>query len=467
MKKALATIFTAFILAAMLGGCTMSGPDTTENTGAGTAEAAAFDTNREITITLAQLDGGEARTALLRLIADKFEYDYPNVTIQIENFSKDVDAGKAQLRKGGIDILEVEDTTFAQYAKAGLLADLNQAYIHWQENNTLLSISKAYSSYDNEKTYFLVHSLYQQALFYRTDWMQAAGYETPPRFYDPLYTVAQEFTNSAAGTYGLVLGGKEAAAELGDTMLWSTVGKGNIANSNAGYFVQDGSAQTVFALPQAEDALERYKQLYADTMPEDMLTWTQAEAAEFFAQGKAAMLVADSRAIPIISEKLADSQWSIYRFPQGPAEIGIQSNRFAGWAVAENAPEKAAATAFLLYLSNTDNSTKWARLLDAYPIHADATIADDYFNDTQFKGFIDLMQKVSIGSYYFVERPLLYDAIMGYDAMANAQYAAFLSGKVSGLSLLREMNDYWTAAYRQEGQLWPSRPVPTPVPAAG
>lgn len=466
MKKALAILLLTVLLVSVSGSCGSGNEQNAASVQQETPAAPVFDQEREITVTLAQTETDPERTALLRLIADKFEYDNPNITIVIQTLSKDPAEGKKQIQTGGIDLFEVDQNTLSQYAKAGLLTDLGGYMSNWDENSTLSSVSKNICKAYDAAPYFIVHSIYTKALYFRKDWLKEQGHEAAPRYYDTWYEVAALFTDPDAGRYGLVMGGRDAAAALGDTMIWSTAGKQNIANIFAGYFVQDSSEQTVFSLPQAQLALEQYQSLYQDAMPAEVLNWTQEQAAESFSKGEAAMLVADSRVIPLLNETLEDDQWSIARLPQGPEKIGIQSTEFSGWALAENSAEQDAAAAFLLYLSNTDNSTKWARELNAFPTHTDATIAEDYFNSTQFSGFVDLFEKVSVGSYYFAERPLLYDAAIGYAAKANAWYADFLSGKESAASLLQELDSYWTAAYRQEGQLWKSKVVATPAPGA-
>lgn len=457
MKKALAIVLSAFILAGSGAGCGTA-PRDTQTSAVQEVHTQSFDRDREITVTIAQADTAYGQDKLLRLIGDKFEYDYPNVTIEIVTLPKETAQGIARIKNGGIDLFEVDSSNLQQYGDADLFTDLAGYLANWDENSTLSGVSKAMSkAYDGEH-YMLAHSYYTNALFFRKDWLLEKGQEAAPRYYDTWQEVAAMFTDASAGTYGLVMGGKDTAAALGDTMIWSTLGRQNIAAVFAGYYVQDESGKTVFSLPGAETALQVYEKLFSETMPLEALNWTQEEAAAHFAKGEAAMLVADSRAIPIISEELSDSQWAVARLPQGPEKIGIQSTEFAGWALAANSPEQDAAAAFLLYLSNTDNSTQWARETYAYPVHTDAIITDDYFSDTQFKGFVDLMEKVSTGAYFFAEIPLMYNASIDYRETANTWYTEFLSGTISASGLLSKLDNHWISAYQAEGQLWESKP---------
>ena len=88
------------------------------------------------------------------------------------------------------------------------------------------------------------------------------------------------------GAAGLVFGGKEHLVDLFDSILWSAVNLGRMADTAAGYFSAVEGNDTLFTWEQAPQALEQLSTLVKGAVPEEALSWTEDQAIEAFVNGE-------------------------------------------------------------------------------------------------------------------------------------------------------------------------------------
>ena len=422
---------------------------------------AVYNPEKPTTLVLAEYGNNNKRSEALRLIADKYEYDNPNVTIEMIDFPKSLDEGQRILQAGDkIDIFEVNDSTASSFINSGHAAEITDYTDEWMDGYTI-SIGAKWSMhyYDRDRTYFIPNTIFGKALYYRADLLEKE--ELPiPRFFHTVDSFGKQVMENEGVEYGLVMPlAEENRYKIADYFIWSNVGMGNIADIGNAYFVKDDSSKTVFSLPAAKDALETLKKLYSTLGPSSALEMSDEDTAQIFADGKTFMAISDSKGIDVCESKLDDDDWIVYPLPLGAADLGVIPNEFQGWAINSGAENEPAAGGFLLYLSNSDNTTYLARLTGSIPIHSDAIELDKFFSDSHFSGFQLLANRAAIGLYHYVDAPKKYDAFLEYEAEINERYGAFFRGEVEAEELLSELDAYWTKAYEDEGQLWKTKPV--------
>lgn len=465
MKRIIAVLLAACLL--ILSGC--SGRD--EEIKPAPENPAVYDPSSPVTITLAEYAANPERSQALRLIADKYQYDHPNVKIEIVDMPEDAEEAQGLLKQDGIDIFEVDDQTGTWFIKNGQAADIAKYIDLWDENYTL-TISARWITYyySLQEAYFIPSTISQKAMYYRKDLLEEYGDRTEnelkeiiiPRFFETIYNISQRVMEAGAVDYGLLLPlGEKDRSVIADYIMWSHVGLENIANRSAAYFQEDESDKTIFSLPQTESALEYMKSVYDNLGPKEAIDWDDEDLAKQFSQGKAFAIIADSKAIPIIeSGPLEDDQWVVYSLPLGgerQSGIGVLENEYTGWAINSDSEKQEVAAAFLLYLSNSDNSTYLAKMLGDVPIHSDAIELDNYYSDSHFSGFQMQASRAANGQYHFDQPPRSYDAY-GYDYFekTDEMYKRFLTGELEAKTLMGELDAYWISAFDAEGQLWKS-----------
>ena len=131
-------------------------------------QAAGGASGEAVTITLVESLTSPERTAVLREIADKYQADHPNVTIEIispplENADSKIT--QMLMNGSGADIVEVRDSTITQYATNGWIADLQQYIDAWDEKDTLTDSADEVIHYFQNTAYMMPYGFYQRGLF--------------------------------------------------------------------------------------------------------------------------------------------------------------------------------------------------------------------------------------------------------------------------------------------------------------
>ena len=506
MKKRLLLLLTGAILLQSLAGCTGNPLEESSEPYTEPTPQAEYDPARPTHLTVAAYEEDPQRNEVLRQIADKFEYDHPNVTIEIEAFPMDLDEGMQRLSaQEEIDIFEVNDHTATAFDNEGFSADLNSYIMGWEEGYSLTIAAKWAMYFGSvDRAFFIPSEIYTKALYYRAD-LLAEEELSIPRFFSTVLSSGEQLQESGKVDYGFVMPLNETDRyQIADYFIWSTIGLGRIANVGAAYYVRDDSPETIFSLKGAEEALYTMKTMYDRLGPASALSMDDGEVMKAFMEEEAFMVLSDSRSLKDYEKRGADGNWVdgtvadpppdtgetgespsqarseaeegealpeeggmkpqdwvVYPMPLGDGDpnIGILSNEYRGWSIAENAPDQETAAAFLLYLSNSDNNTYLANLRGAIPIHSDAIELDSYFSDSHFSGYQLLADRAAIGLYHYVQPPKAYRCFTDYEGMANERYEDFLKGEVDAKTLLAELDAFWREAYETEGQRWASVPV--------
>jgi multiple sugar transport system substrate-binding protein len=394
------------------------------------------------------------RTAILREIADNYEAEHPNVTIEIispplENADSKIT--QMLMNGSGVDIVEVRDSTITQYATNGWLADLEEYLDNWDERDTLTASAEEVIYYYDDTAYMIPYGFYQRGLYYRTDLFEENGLEQPETWQD-LYDAAVALTDASSSQFGYSFRGGTSGYQYADTIYWSWIGMDKIADPNAAYFLKDGDGATIFTLPEVKEALNFYKDLFTNGSPTDSIAWGFSEMVQGFVGGTTAMLIQDPEVIATCEADMDDDSWALVPFPVGPSGQAVFPNGFAGWGMTSFTEHPDETADFLLYLSNAENNTYFAKNYSTIPIHSTASELDSYFSEGRFAMYMEMAENPDV--YCHAAYPQMYEAFATYKTEVDTMYQKYLTDEITDDELLTWLDDFWTQAYADEGQKW-------------
>lgn len=423
------------------------GAVTTEKAG----ETAAGET---ITITLVESLTSPERTAILREIADKYQADHPNITVDIVSpplENADAKITQMLMNGSGADIIEVRDSTITQYATNEWIANLGSYLDAWEEKGTLTESAKNVINYYQNTPYMIPYGFYQRGLFYRTDWFTEKGLKAPETWQD-IYDSGLALTDAASSRFGYSFRGGTNGYQYADTIYWSWLGTEKLAHPNAGYFLKDGNGATIFTLPETKEALNFYKDMFKNTCPTDSIAWGFSEMVQGFIGGTTSMLIQDPEVIATCSADLQDDQWALVPFPKGPSGQAVSPTGFAGWGMTSFTEHPDEVADFLLFLSNAENNTYFAKNYSTIPIHSNAAEMDPYFSEGRFAMYMEMAKEPEV--YRHAAYPQMYEAFATYKTEVDTMYQKYLTDEITDDELLGWLDTFWTEAYKAEGQKW-------------
>ncbi len=455
MKRFLALFLVLIMGSAFVTGCSSKTSDTTTTTeGATTVESTDAVAKKDITITMVESLTSPERTALLRGIADTYQGENPGVTIEIispplEN--ADTKITQMLMSGSGVDIVEVRDSTLTQYATNDWIADLGKYIEAWDEKDTLTNAAIQTITQFEDTAYLVPYGFYQRGLFYRKDWFEEAGLDVPETWQD-IYDDGVALTDVTNSKFGYSFRGGANGFQYADTIYWSYLGVDALADPNAGYYQKDGKGATIFTLPEVKEALHFYKGLFTDASPTDSIAWGFSEMVQGFVGGTTSMLIQDPEVIATCSADMSAEQWNLIPFPKGPSGEAVFPNGFAGWGMTSFTENPDQVADFLLYLSNAENNTNFAKNYSTIPIHTTASELDPYFSEGYFAMYMDMAAEPEV--YRYATQPQMYEAFSSYKSEVDVMYQKYLTDEITDDELLSWLDDFWTKAYADEGQKW-------------
>ncbi|MEV6604594.1 extracellular solute-binding protein [Kutzneria sp. NPDC051319] len=190
-------------------------------------------------------------------------------------------------------------------------------------------------------------------MYYNTKLFTAAGLQAP-RTWDELKAAAARLTDGAQHGIGFAV----PATEEGSFQFEA-------------FFLSAGGSLTTLNSPQSVAALQLLADLESSgAAPKDVLTWTQANVEEQFANGSLAMMVNGPWQLP----QLAKTGMTDFAVTPIPVPVGgTPSSPLGGevWA-AGNGPKSAKAAAVIKCMTSQANSLVWAKLTNYVPSNEQA-----------------------------------------------------------------------------------------------
>lgn len=388
-----------------------------------------------------------ARTALIRELLDEFEAENPGVTVDLVSPPTDQADQKLQqmLQSGrGVDVLEVRDSTVGAFSNNGWLYDLSDDVTGWAGWDDLTDNAQAVTAQDGAR-YFVPYGFYGLSLFYRTDLVEEAGFDGPPASWEELLEQASAIQDPAQNTYGYAFrGGQNGFSNVVAAVEAYTIDDLDVENA---YLLQDGS--TIFAAPEAQDAVDTYFSLFEQAAPPSAVSWGYPEMVEGFTNGSTAFLLQDPEVIATVAESttITQDQWSTAPLLTGPTGKAAQPLATAGWGVAEAGEHKDEAVALVEFLSGEEPATRFAQENSLVPI-IDGAGEDPFYSEGPWTSYVTMTEDPD--TYVNVVQPRGESWWTEWEQKADQDVQAVLLGDMTTSELLEEWDTFWTEKYAAE-----------------
>lgn len=401
------------------------------------------------TVTLQMVESltNPARTELLNELIGEFEDANPDITVELVSPPTDQADQKIQqmLQSGsGVDVLEVRDLTVGPFSTNGWLHDMTEEFDGWKGWDELTQNATDVATASG-KTYFIPYGFYGISLFYRTDLVEQAGFDGPPESWEDLVDQATAIQNPDANTYGYAFrGGKNGYTNA--VLAIEAYVADDIDVSNA-YKLTNGD--TIFAAPEALDALELYFSLFEKASPPSSVAWGYPEMVEGFSNGSTGFLLQDPEVIAAVQQSTAitTDQWNTAPMLVGPSGKAIQPLATAGWGIAEASEHKAEAAKLIQFLSEGDASIRFTQGNSLVPILQGADEAE-FYKTGAWESYLTMNADPDV--YITAEQPRGAAWWTEWGEKADAELQQVLIGQLTPKELLASWDAYWIEKWASE-----------------
>ncbi|WP_227497361.1 ABC transporter substrate-binding protein [Planctomonas psychrotolerans] len=381
------------------------------------------------------------RTALLKELLADFETENPGVTVELISPPTDQADQKIQqmLQAGnGIDVLEVRDITVGPFSANGWISDMTEVLDGWEGWEDMTANAVDYATNDDGQTYYIPYGFYGLSVFYRTDLVEAAGFDGPPETWAEMLEQATAIQESGDGNYGYAFRG-------------GTNGNGNLAtaieayvaddiDTSNGFKLTDGSS--IFSAPEAQDAADMYFELFAKASPPSSVAWGYPEMVEGFSNGSTAFLLQDPEVISAIgsSTAITEDQWDTAPLVKGPTGKAVQAVATSGWGTAESSEHKEEAAELIKFLSSGDASTRFTKENSLVPILTSAA-EDEFYSTGAWASYVTMTENPD--TYISVIQPRSVEWWTEWTQKADSEVQRVLVGDMTSEELLASWDEYW------------------------
>ncbi|MEV7800773.1 sugar ABC transporter substrate-binding protein [Microbacterium foliorum] len=420
------------VAALALTGCSASGGESADGT---------------VTLQMVESLTNPTRTDLLRGFLDDFEAENPDIKVTLVSPPTEQADAKIQqmLQSGkGVDVLEVRDITVGPFANNGWLHDISGDLEEWDGWDALTDNAQAASVAADGKSYFVPYGFYGLSLFYRTDLVKEAGFDGPPHSWKDLLEQASAIQDPSNNIYGYAFrGGPNANSNVVAAIEAYTIDGLDVDDA---FLMEDGS--TIFAAPEAQEAVDDYFDLFKEASPPSAVSWGYPEMVAGFTNGTTAFLLQDPEVIATVQDSsLTEDQWDTAPLLVGPSGKAAQPLAVAGWGVAENSEHQDAAVKLVEFLSSAEPATEFAQANSLVPIISEA--ADDEFYSTgPWTSYVTMTEDPE--TYVNVRQPRGVSWWTEWMQKSDQDVQNVLLGNMSTTELLESWDAFWTEKYAAE-----------------
>ncbi|WP_022893092.1 ABC transporter substrate-binding protein [Agromyces subbeticus] len=400
-----------------------------------------------VTLQMVESLTNPARTALLEELIAEFEAENADITVELVSPPTDQADQKIQqmLQAGsGVDVLEVRDLTVGPFSTNGWLDDMTEEFDGWAGWDDLTDNAKKVATATGE-TYFIPYGFYGISLFYRTDFVEQAGFDGPPEDWEELLEQAEAIQDPDANTFGYAFrGGKNGYTNA--VLAISAYVADDIDVTNA-YKLTNGDS--IFSAPEAQDALEVYFSLFEKASPPSSVAWGYPEMVEGFTNGSTGFLLQDPEVIAAVqqSEAVSEEQWNTAPMLKGPSGKAIQPLATAGWGIAEASEHKEEAAKLIQFLSEGDASIAFTEGNSLIPILNGAADAE-FYKTGAWESYLAMNENPD--AYITAEQPRGAAWWTEWGEKADAEVQQVLIGQLTPEELLASWDAYWTEKWASE-----------------
>lgn len=316
-----------------------------------------------VTIRVFGMDQAAMTPEEMKAIADEFMQKNPDIKVELEFAAYDAMHDKIVTAMASTppsyDVFEVDDPWYAEFVKAGYLADVSDRITDKMKADVFKSAWDVVSV--DGKIYGLPWLLDQKYFFYNKQILQQAGFNEPPKTWEELLDQAKVIKEKGLVEYPIVWSWAQAEAVICD---WVTLLYGNggtfLDKDGKPAFNNDAGVQTLtWMLQTIEDGY---------TNPASV-SYLEEDVRNVFSQGKAAFALNWNYMFDLANFNKEESQVTgqvgvalIPVFKKG-AEMGIVSssiNGSMGFSVAAKSPNLEAGWKFIEYLTSEDVQLRYS-----------------------------------------------------------------------------------------------------------
>ncbi|MFU8946754.1 ABC transporter substrate-binding protein [Mycetocola zhadangensis] len=430
-RKVLAGIGISVAAALTLGGCSSS----------------AGDDGGTVTLQMVESLTNPVRTELLDELIGEFEEKNP--TIKVELISPPTEQADQKIQQmlqagSGVDVLEVRDLTVGPFSTNGWLDDMTEEFDGWDGWDQLTPNAKAVAEGDGEM-YYVPYGFYGLSLFYRTDMVEAAGFDAPPSNWEELLEQATAIQGSGDNQFGYAFRGGKNGFTNAVTAISAYVAD-QIDTKNA-YKLENGDS--IFSAPEASDALDVYFELFEKASPPSSVAWGYPEMVEGFTNGSTGFLLQDPEVIASVQESTAvtDEQWNTAPTLAGPSGKAFQALATAGWGIAEKSEHKEEAAKLIQFLSSGDASIRFTEGNSLVPIIQGAD-ESEFYKIGPWESYLYMSEHPE--DFVTGEQPRGVAWWTEWSEKADTELQQVLIGQMTQDDLLASWDAYWTEKWANE-----------------
>lgn len=315
-----------------------------------------------------------ASTPEVQKLASEWNKTHPNVQIKVTAVTKDTNAyfskvSTAMASGSGPDILYMSAGDLPQYVSSGIAYPVDQ----WLDKNKDDYYPNVLQSVElNGKMYAFPKTLQLMALYYNKTMFQKAGLQ-PPQTWDQMLSDAKKLTTK--NVYGLRV--ETAEGPYGNFEFYPFVWMqgGNIISNDGKSVVVDQSTA---------NALQLYRNIMQSGVANKKLQ-TGGFDLTSFGQGKYAMALSGSWAVPMLDQKFPKLDYGVVPYPVPKA--GMKSSSDAGgwmWIVNSRSKDPVGAGNFMDWMTNgtPDRYVPWLKAEDNWPPRKSVLKAAGSFYET-------------------------------------------------------------------------------------
>jgi multiple sugar transport system substrate-binding protein len=306
-----------------------------------------------ITITLSGWQSNPNEKQLLEQVLDQFEVQHPNIKVKHETINDQyMDVIKTRLiGDAAPDVFYLDAFEAPLLMKYGVLEPLN-TYINTEFDLADFEPTLLRAFQLEDRTYGLPKDFSTLALFYNKNAFQEAGIEQAPQTWDELRDDSKKLTvdknrDGRKEQYGFGL-----APELSRQYFMMTAFGGHLIDrqENADFF-------TSGSLKGLQLVIEQYRKDQSSAQPSDVGAST---GSEMFGQGKAAMVLEGTWAIPYLQETFPKLEFATAEVPTVNGKKGTMAYTVA-YVMNKKAKHKDAAWQLIAYLTSKEGMKAWAK----------------------------------------------------------------------------------------------------------
>ncbi|MGN9842335.1 ABC transporter substrate-binding protein [Nonomuraea sp. H19] len=375
------------------------------------------------------------RTKLIKTLIADFEKANPGVTVEL--ISPPLDSADQKITqilqtKKDLDVLEVRDHTAKSFSNNGWLAELPTT--QWAGWSDLTELAQKKAVEVGGKAYLIPYGFYQRTLFYRTDY----GMAQPPTTWQELYEAGKKMTSG--DRYGYSFRGGKGGADYAVQMI--SAYNGEALNPEKSFYLKD--KRTIFATPEAAQAMDLYVKIFKEASPPDSVSWGYPEMVQGFTSGVTGMLIQDPEVIKTVEDS-GVTAWSTAPIPKGPTGYAFQPVGYAGWGVTSFTKHQKEAVKLVQFLSEAEQSIAFAKGNSLIPISKQAQ-SDPQFSQGAWKAYLQAQQDPK---QVITIRPVDYPGWSQFGVDSDRDVQALLTGKKTVAEVLKSWDAFWIDQAKQ------------------